>query len=386
MRKILVATCSLILLLSACTPSFDKKEEVVQETENTKEKAIIPNYKISDSYYRTILPFKPGEARGLVVENVNTRFDINEFETGLMRMAQDSFPSDKYYFQEGQYIDGDTIRSWLKRKLTDEQLAKEDKNFKNIGLNPANPGKGTLEAQNKKNPIYLSHILEHNYLVKKDDKVQLGGVVIGLSLNSVHEYVQEKGYPREVKIEDKEIEKHGKEIAKEVLSRIRKIDGLENVPIVIALFKQEASNSITPGSFFAKANITGNDNRIDTWKQVDEEYFVFPSTEAMGNYREDALRFDAFKANIEKYFPNYTGVIGKGFYQDSHLQSLSIQIPMQFYGKAEAIGFTQYVTGLVMEQFPTYMAIEVYISSVRGPESIIVRDAGEEKPFVHIYQ
>lgn len=381
--------CSILLLAACSAPKFDKKQEVVQQTEKTKEKAIIPNYKISDSYYRTILPFKAGEARGLVVENLNTRFDINEFETGLMRMSHDSFPPDKYYFQEGQYLDGKTISSWLQRKLSPKQLEEERKNnkdYKNDGLNPINSEKGTLEEQNKQNPIYLAHILEHDYLVKNGDKVQLGGISIGLAMNSVHEYIQEQGYPREVKIDQKEIEQHGKEIAQEVISRIRKMNGLQHVPVVIALFKQEASNSITPGNFITKAVVPENDTQIGDWKKVDEEYFVFPSTKATSSYREDAMNFDEFKANIEDYFPNYTGVIGRGFYQDGHLQSLSIQLPMQFYGKAEVIGFTQYVTGLIMEQFPTYMAVQVYISSVSGPESIIVRDAGEKKPFVHIYQ
>lgn len=388
MKKILLVLCS-SFLLAACAPNFDKKEEIVQETDKSSEKAIIPNYKISDSYYRTILPFKSSEARGLVVENLDTRFDINEFETGLMRMAHDTFSPDKYFFQEGQYLDGKTISNWLQRKLTPEQLAeekKENKDFKNIGLNPMNPGKGSLEDQNKKNPIYLAHILEHDYLVKNGDKVELGGISIGLALNSVHKYVQEQGYPREVKLDSDEIEKHGKEIAKEVVTRLRKMKGLESVPIVIALFKQEASNSITPGNFIAKTTVSANDTHIGDWEKVDEDYVVFPSTEATKNYREDAMRLDEFRSNIEKYFPNYTGVIGKGFYQDGHLKSLSITIPMQFYGKAEVIGFTQYVTGLIMEQFPNYLSVQVYISSVSGPESVIVRDAGEEEPFVHIYQ
>ena len=108
MRKFSLLALSLVFLLSACAPNFQKQNDAVQTKEKAKGKAIIPNYNISDKYYRTILPFKPGEARGLVVNNINTRYDLNEFEMGLMRIAQKSFDTEKYFFQEGQEIKGKT--------------------------------------------------------------------------------------------------------------------------------------------------------------------------------------------------------------------------------------------------------------------------------------
>ncbi|MCA1032913.1 CamS family sex pheromone protein [Bacillus timonensis] len=404
MKKLLIVGLSFAVLLSGCAPSFDKdEEEIVQETNDSNEKAIIPKYNISESYYRTILPFKPGEARGLVAANLNTRLDIDEFEMGLMRIAQDSFSADKYYYQEGQYISKKTIQGWLSRKLTEKQLAAAKKEeSENVGLNPPFDSsevleglvdqtyeEGNYENEMSKSPIYLAHILEHNYLVKnKDDKVQLGGVVLGIALNSVHYYNLPDtlmGYPRETKIPQEEIEKEGKRIAEEVLNRVRRIKGLEKVPITIALFKQEDISSIAPGSFFAKTYVDEESKNIDDWEVVDEEYYFFPSSKASEDYREDSLMFSNFITDIDEFFPNYTGVIGRGFYVNEELRELTIDIPMQFYGKAEVIGFTQYVTGLVMDQFPNYINLQVYISSDKGPESLIIRETGQEKPFVHIY-
>lgn len=94
----------------------EEEQEMVQKTDKSKEKAIIPKYNISDSYYKMVLPFKAGKARGLTTERLNTRLDIDEFETGMMRLAQDSFSTDDYLFQEGQYLDEDTVTSWLARK------------------------------------------------------------------------------------------------------------------------------------------------------------------------------------------------------------------------------------------------------------------------------
>ena len=105
MKKQSILGMVLVLLLAGCAPRFDEEQEVVQDSKDKKETAIIPKYKISDEYYQTILPFEPSKARGLVVSNLNTRYDIEEFENGLMRIAQTQFDPDDYLFQEGQLLD-----------------------------------------------------------------------------------------------------------------------------------------------------------------------------------------------------------------------------------------------------------------------------------------
>jgi protein involved in sex pheromone biosynthesis len=379
-RKFSLLALSLVLLLSGCAPSFQKQNEVVQSKEKAKGKAIIPKYNISDKYYRTILPFKPGEARGMIVANINTRYDINEFETGLMRIAQNTFSTDDYLFREGQEIKRNTVKLWLNRSYTKEQLkAKGLKDSENIGLNPVDQGSNP--------PIYLAHILEHDYLTK-DDKgnVSLGGVTIGLALNSIYYYQKEQyGATYEKKIPFAEMESQGKKIAAEVLKRLRGMKDLSNVPITIALFEQQSKSSVVPGNFFTFTNVDKGSSSIDSWKKLNEKYFLFPSTAAQDAHRDDVTAFLNFKQDVEQYFPNFNGVIGKAFYIDDQLQDLSITIPIQFYGKTEAIGFTQYVTGLVMEHFPKYISVSVSVTSVDGPEALIDRKANANEPFVHIY-
>ncbi|MFJ9386639.1 CamS family sex pheromone protein [Peribacillus sp. NPDC101481] len=389
MRKHSILGMILILLLAGCAPSFEDKQEVVQDSKDKKESAIIPKYKISEEYYQTILPFEPSKARGLVVSNLNTRYDIEEFENGLMRLAQTQFDPEDYLFQEGQMLDSSTISSWLNRKYTDSQLKeKKKKASENLGLNPVDPGKGDIDKRNEENPIYLAHILEHNYLVKtKDNSVSLGGVVIGLALNSVHYYQKEEfGATYENKIDSNKLKQEGEKIAAEVLKRLRKMDKLKNVPITIALFEQNEKSSVVPGNFISYTNIDKNSDNIGKWTNLDEEYFLFPSAGAEKKYRDDVNTFTNFKEDVEEYFPNFNGVIGRAFYMDDQLQSLNIDIPIQFYGNSEAIGFTQYVAGLVMERFPNYIAVQVSITSVNGPEALIVREANQDEPTVHIYE
>lgn len=401
LKKKLLIVLAGFLILSACAPNFGEQEEIVQETEDeSKEKAIIPKYNISDSYYKMILPFKQGEARGLVSQQLNTRLDIDEFETGLMRVAQDTFAPDKYLYQEGQYLIGDVIKSWLKRKVIGEDLKaaqaaakNKDKNdtgadeeYTELGLNPALPKDNDLEKIHSENPIYLAHILEHNYLIRKDDTVELGGVVIGLAMNSVYYFQQQDGYAREKKISRSELLGKGKEIAQEVINRVRNTKGLENIPIVIALYEQEEKSSIVPGNFVAKTIVKGGSNTLGKWDGIDEDYYFFPSNEATSDYRDDAQMFNRFKLDIEEFFPNYTGVIGKAFYKNGELNHLDIEIPMQFYGKAEIIAFTQFVTGKVMDYFPNYMTLEVNIMSNKGQEALILKEPDQAEPTVHIYK
>ena len=44
-------------------------------------------------------------SRGLVVSNLDTKYDMKEVENGFIRISQNEFRTDKYLFQEGQYLD-----------------------------------------------------------------------------------------------------------------------------------------------------------------------------------------------------------------------------------------------------------------------------------------
>ena len=101
-EKIALAVLSLGLLVSGCSAGADKDEKVVEKSGKAKEQAIVPNYSISDEYYKTTIPFYGGEARGLVVQGVSNRLDIDEFETGLMRIAKESFSTKDNVFKGGK--------------------------------------------------------------------------------------------------------------------------------------------------------------------------------------------------------------------------------------------------------------------------------------------
>ncbi|WP_017381721.1 CamS family sex pheromone protein [Paenisporosarcina sp. TG-14] len=367
-----------IALLSGCMPNADKDTEVITETEKTKEaSAIIPSVQISEQYYRTLLPYEQSASRGLVVSKIFTKYDLKEVENGLLRLSQRTFSPDDYFFQEGQTLDSNRLNQWLARSSQTES-----------GLNPPRPKEGNMTAELAKTaPVYLAHIVEQNYLVKtKDNKIQLAGISIGLAMNSNYYYQKEDfGATYEESIPQAKIKENGRKMANEIVKRMRAMEGLENIPITVGIFKQESRNSIVPGSYFEYGVAAKGKAALDGWTSLNEEYVLFPQPITEEKYRDVGQSFNNFKQDIEKYFSNYTSVVGTGFYQDDSIKKMTIEIPIQFYGAAELVGFTQYMTGLVMDHFPASMHVEVNVTSINGAEALVIKKADETEPYVHIY-
>ncbi len=378
MNRRLIPAMVITAMLAGCSlPSLSKDSTVVQSTKSTKDKeetTIIPRMQIDDQYYRTLLPYKESASRGLIVSNINTKYDVKEAESGLLRLSQQAFDPAKYYFQEGQYLTKDMVTSWLARGNQDS-----------AGLNPKTTKNMTPTERAKTAPIYLAHIVEQNYLQKTgNNKVKLAGVSIGLALNSIYYYQkQDYGATYEEPISQANLENEGKKIATQVVKRLRQINGLSQVPITIGLFKQQSRSAIVPGTYFAYTNVDQGSNQIKDWKKLNENYVLFPTNDA--NYRDINENFNYFKQDIDKYFSNYTNIVGTGFYQNNQIQKLDIQIPIKFYGSSEIIGFTQYMSGEVMDQFPKGLQVEVNVTSVNGPEALVVKKANADEPYIHIY-
>ena len=103
-------TLIIFVLMVGCAPN--SKDEVVKDDKgNTKkeEPSIVPNYQLSDDDYKTILPFKPSEARGIITDQLANRLDVDEIEEGLKRHSKQVYDPKDYYFEEGQYLTKDMV-------------------------------------------------------------------------------------------------------------------------------------------------------------------------------------------------------------------------------------------------------------------------------------
>lgn len=364
-----------LLLLSGCVPSVSDDTEVLN-TEEEVETAIIPSIQLDAAYYRTLLPYKESATRGKIINRIYSRYDIKEAESGLLRISQRQFSPDDYYFQEGQKITEQDATDWLGRKTEENPL----------GLNPAD-GRTAAQKEAGEHPSaeILAHIVEQNYLVKTDkETIRLGGVSIGLALNSVY-YNSAGGATYEETVPQAQLEKEGKRMADEIVKRLREKEGMKDVPVTVGLFKQNTRGAIAPGTYFAYGVAPGGQAAVANWNPINEEYVIFPTSNTEEKYREIDTQFRNFKQDVEEYFSNFTSVIGTGFYQEGQIRKMEIDIPIQFYGAAEIIGFTQYLTGLVLEHFPENIQVEISVTSTNGPEALILRKIDQTEPNVHIY-
>lgn len=366
MKKITIIFIALLLLLTSCAPEV-KKEEIIQAEENNEQgqASIVPSYQLSKEHYKPVLPFRPSAARGVIVRQVANRLDIDEMEKGLRRLSMEHFDTEKYLYDEGQYLSEKTVLS-----LIDELNPKRSKEWS--------------EEEHRKNPRILSHILEQNYVEKIDGTVELAGVSVAIALKSVYRFETATAGPYFEPISKELMLERGKEIAQTILEKLRGFEDVQSVPIMIALFQEEEQSSPVPGNFVAKTFVQGSDMLIGDWEEVKEENVLFPSDYARENYSDTNTVLQEFGQKIADYFPNYVGYVGHGFYVDKDLKRLKIKIPIEFNGSSEIVGFTQYVYGLVKSSFTGKYDIEVTIESSRQIESIIFQQVGDEEPTAHI--
>ncbi|MYL61599.1 CamS family sex pheromone protein, partial [Virgibacillus halodenitrificans] len=183
---------------------------------------------------------------GVITNQVGNRLDIDEMEEGLRRHSKEVFSPKDYLFQEGQFLEKDLLYDWLSRDLTKKQFdealeAAIDKRKKDKqpvsdqwlaykkeelrrGLNP--PIKDMTDEMKTKekkelqvnSPKYVTHVLEQNFLKKKEDKsVEVAGMSIGIAMKSVYRYQTETGgayYYRD--IPKKEMLEKGNEVAQTI--------------------------------------------------------------------------------------------------------------------------------------------------------------------------
>lgn len=390
-RYWLLALC-MSLLLTSCLPGAPEgqQEEVIEQTDEQDEKVVISrDIDTSERYFRSVLPFTMSASRGLILSGVDNRLDIDEFETGLMRLAQDEFDPDNYFLRDGQVLSESEIQAWIDRRSENNEIGLNPE----LGVSQSASVKEKMEAH-EQSPKYLSYVLEQNYLIKKNDEsVDLGGIAIGVSLHSIYNFIVEDAEGKyhegavDLRSNPAKILEEGKQMAQHIVQYLREKEEAKDVPIFVAIYQEETRDSLVPGRFLATATVGSGKADISSWQEVDERHYLFPSSQVLTDHRGDAEQFNNFKLKIEEFFPNFTGVIGRGFYKNGELQKMTIEIPMQFYGKSEVIAFTQYVTDLIAGNFfAENVPLDVYITSIDRQEALIISDPDRQEPYVHIYR
>lgn len=380
LKKSLVGMAMLlsVTLLAACGNSNSTTNSSSSNKTATSSKG--GNYQVtgqsnSDQYAGVIKNGKylTSKARGITSNQNSNLMNLKSFETGLQDISKKQFSTEKYVFQEGQYLSSSTVQNWIDRKSKSNP----------DGLNPESNGSTDPE---KRNPMYLQSLEEQDYVQKSGSKLKIGGVTIGLAMNSVDYYRKTTyGAQYQTDINDATLEKEGKAMAKEVLTRLRKKPALKNVPIVIAIYKQASNDSLIGGKFVTYAINTGNS--LGKWRAMDIQNVVFPlKTGESAPNDNDADAFSNFKTEVESFFPNLSGVTAQAQYKNGSLQGMNVSITTQFYSETEISSFTQFLADQAQKYLPSGVKIDITVSSTTdGVQSFLSRSSTAKKFSTHVF-
>lgn len=390
--KLLVLLTGSIILLTACATPDETGETTSDgsQTDLVAEETTSTSRQLSDEYYRSLITdgeYKPSVNRGASF-GTNSSYNLKAFETGLLEISQNYFSTDSHLIQEGQYLDSTIVNTWLGRytpsgegfdQYGDPKTTKEgSENLE--GLNPQHNGS---KIENERTPIYLKSILEQNFMVETENGYSLSGISIGLAMNTVDYYQKEQyGANFETKINEEELIQQGKAMADKIIERIRQMEGLEDIPIVVGIFKQTPQDSLAGGTYVAEGISENGSNSVGSWSNLSMKKLVFPLE---GGESTELNSFQNFKAEVESFFPNLSGVTAEATYIDDTLVKMKIDLVTQFYGETEVIAFTQHVYDQAVKFLPPNIPIEVSISSMKGMEAFLTRETGETEFYTHIF-
>lgn len=379
MRKYLqiIALAGVALTLSGCGKLKDSSLANNATTTSTTKKKNYQTTNTGNSGYSVLMKngrYVTSPIAGLTATDNDNSVDTRELERGLIQISKNQFSTNQYVFQEGQQLDTSTVTDWLTRKSKTNPT----------GLNPASNGKS---GSDNRTPIYLEEIVEQDYLTGSGSKYSLGGMSLGLAMNSVDYYQKKRdGAQFQTDISRAEQRAQGEKIANEIIGRLRKKKALKKIPITVGLFSKTGKDSLVGGTYFAYGTAAANSSKIVKWKSVSEKMQVLPTT---GNEKainsDDAAHFNDFKTAIQNYFPNISGVTATLRYDNGKLAQENISITTQFYGYEQIQSFTRLVLSTAKKYLANNIPIEIKIGSVDDVQALIAKETGDSDYLVHVY-
>ncbi|MBA5728306.1 CamS family sex pheromone protein [Aerococcaceae bacterium INB8] len=341
-------------------------------------------------------------------KNLSSAANIRAFEEGLLRISKQVFPTEQYFMQEGQIIDEVTMTSWLAREsatnpeglnpalpeeVAETQSSLEESLASEESVDPADDPEDVTEEGAEENeqivtnvqstPIYLSQVSEKNLMVETEDGFALGGIVLGLAMNSTYEYTDADGVIHKQEISVGEMRERGRQFANIIVGRLRNTEELRSVPIVVGIYRTAPNDEVVGGTYVLDG-ISREGNSVTDWTENNEYRIALPIIEA-SNQSDQYVYFDNFNNEIINFFPNLNGISGEALYIDGGLASLNVEIVSQFYKQTEITALTQHITDVSQRTLPEGVAIEIKVISDAGVEAYVGRPAGATQYQSHIF-
>lgn len=414
MNKKIKMNVSILLACLMLTGGVTQVRSQAQEDEPTNPDEVTvqtTTNQLSSDFYRAVIidgQYQIG-ASASSNNNLSSAANIRAFEEGLLRISKQVFPTEQYFMQEGQIIDEATMTSWLAREsatnpeglnpaLPEEdaetQSSLEESLASEESVDPADDPEDVTEEGAEENeqivtnvqstPIYLSQVAEKNLMVETEEGFALGGIVLGLAMNSTYEYTDADGVIHKQEISVGEMRERGRQFANIIVGRLRNTEELRSVPIVVGIYRTAPSDEVVGGTYVLDG-ISREGNSVTDWTENNEYRIALPIIEASDQSDQYAY-FDNFNNEIINFFPNLNGISGEALYIDGGLASLNVEIVSQFYKQTEITALTQHITDVSQRTLPEGVAIEIKVISDAGVEAYVGRPAGATQYQSHIFK
>ncbi len=367
MNKKLLIVSAFLIILTGCDQKPEVEDTVEPETETIVE--------TSDGDYRTVVPQPTSEVRGVANNTIDTDLDLDAMETGLMSISKEYADPDKYIYQPGTLISSDEATYLTGPEYSADEFAeitKNDTSAQNIGLNmPLDNGNYTDDTKQ-----YVNTIVEQDYFTYDDDNnKQIDKVAIGFGMDPTYNYTDSKGVEHTVDISDDElVEFANSYVANKMTEFIRSKKGYEDVEIIYGFFK-ESETELYPGTYYAKCNVTKDEDTVKNIKKMNEKYVLFPTSDGKEQDKTLNQEISDLEQEVRGYFSYNTGAYARGFYKDNNLKEIYIRLTVNAYSQTDLIPFANFVEEKVKEIISENVKISVDIRKSTGEsEAIIVFD------------
>lgn len=352
-QRLMLGLTASLFMLSSCG-SLEKEVKPIRDEQAANQ--TVTTGRVDHGVYQGILTegtYQTSTIRGLTAGGAATGFNQKNFEEGLLQLSKVAFPTDTYFFHEGKVLHEETVIKWLARE------SKETPE----GLNP----------DNEELPLLFQQIIEYDFY--KEDGKKLSGLSFGLAFARFDASGQ-----GEATVSQEVMMKQVRKTVNAILSRVRKMPNLENVPIMIGIFEQASPKDINGGHYIYSAMSKDGEKAMDLFEEVAEEYIALPVLSGQSNLAtEQGLTkiFQTFKASLQKAFPKVVGVTGKVHYLDKEVESLVINLDSKYFSQTEIDSLTQFVGKQIDALFAEIQGtVEVQIQAVTIPQAYVGRKAG----------
>ena len=330
---------------------------------------VLPSTKTGE--YSLVIPFSSAPTRAYHGVYLG-RADFLELGSRLEEKSQAHFPAKDYYLGEGQVLTYDRLSSLVKRESTENAQGlnpPKDSSF------PTGTGISVVDA------VVVADVLELNFYNGSQSNPKLAGISFAIVMNQVGTTLI-NGVSTAYSISDDRLYEYGSDMGRKLVSYIRSITDMEEIPIYVALYSTSSADSTLPGHYFADGYFTA---RSGQFALSGEQWTIFPSDAATEIDGVTASQFATLRSAIKEFVPENISVIAEGRYVDKKLGFLRITIGVQAKTYTEIHALTQYAAQLMGNFTDKDFSMVIKINSYNSTVALIERQANGDPSIIYTY-